>query len=157
MKLTALVFMTVFTVIQVSAQTAPIQKDFEINEPKFASRIYKAYAAEAKKVSPGVIQFSDLLKCSKTKCVLLAGKWLTNAGLLNEKYFTPAEEGDTFDMSEYMRIKPKVTHVDGYEMRTKKIQVESNGLSYMLTCVHAADQSAENLLVQCTLLNGVEN
>lgn len=160
MKMTALLLTVVFSSLTTLASVLPTEKKVEINEPKFARLIYKAYLREADRLADGSIQFSNLFRCSKSKCVLNEGQWLQSdeASSMAQALLTPKEDSAVFDLTEYMRVKPALSNEDGVTMATKEISVTVNGKYYGLTCVTATEnESQKTLMSQCTLLNGIQN
>lgn len=160
MKFTSLLLAIVFSGLTTMAAVVPNEQDIQINEPKFAKLIYKAYVGEAEKNADGSITFSNLLSCSKTKCVLHKGQWLqsNDSSAIAQAVITPKEDSAVFDLGEYMKVKPSVSEQDGVTMSTKELSVEVKSKHYALSCITAVQNDTQELLMaQCTLLNGLQN
>ena len=160
MKFTTLLLTVVFSSLTTLAAVVPTEQDIVINEPSFAKLMYKAYRGEAEKNADGSITFSNLLTCSKTKCVLHKGQWLqsNDSSSIAQAVLTPKEDSAVFDLTEYMKVKPSVTDDEGMKMSTKELSAVVSGKQYSLICINAVDsQSQATLMEQCTLLNGLQN
>ncbi len=80
----------------------------------------------------------------------------TEPSFVNKVLFTPVKDDAVWDLGEYMRVKPKVERVDGFLVRTKKLETIAGSLEYSLTCVNATnEQTGQIAFNQCVFLNGI--